>query len=302
MAVSHALLIAGLVSLCGTARGQTRVASDAGQPSSDAAAAERAECASSFEQSQVLRQSGQLLAARKQLLKCAQLSCMTAVQSECTRWLAEVEQLTPTVVISATAGGQDRSYVHVEVDGVVLTEVLTGTAFPLDPGSHNFRFVHADYPAVERTVVLRVGDKLRPVEVAFHRPKAASVEPAVAAGVPPQSPPEPVALRRPVPALTYALTGVALVGGGAFAYLGLSAIERRNHLEHVCSPNCSSNDVDPVHSRLLAADISLGVGIAALTGALISYLARPSVPAEHEVSGNVNVTREGVRASAVLTF
>lgn len=294
MAVGAALLMAGLASWSSPALAQTS------ESSAEATAEQKATCVNGFEQSQISRRAGRLLAARKQLLDCVQPVCATALQVECTRWLAEVEQQTPTVVISATAAGQDRSYVRVEVDGAVLTELLNGSAIAIDPGSHTFRFVYSDYPVVERTVVLRVGDKLRAVEVSFRRPKSSGAEPTPAPAAP--SPLEPVETTRPVPALTYALTGVALAGGGAFAYLGLTAIERRNHLEHVCAPNCSSNDVDPVHARLLAADISLGVGIAALTGAVISYLARPSVPVQRAVSGDVNVTPDGVRASAVLRF
>ena len=266
--------------------------------SDDRTANQKAACLSGFEQSQVFRQSGKFKSARAELLKCVQPVCPQVVQDECNRWLEEVEDLTPSVVIAVTEHDQDRSNVHVEVDGVVLTETLSGRALEADPGPHTFRFVYADYPPVEKKVVLRVGDKLRAIDVVFQRPET----PREAVLPPPRQQSAPVPTYRPVPTLAYALAGVAVIGGGAFAYLGLTSVDRRKQLEHRCAPDCTSGVVDPLHNRLIAADISLGVGIAALLGAAISYATRPEVPVPPTLSGRFNVTPQGLGAAASLTF
>jgi hypothetical protein len=259
-------------------------------------AEQKAACASGFEQAQVLRQSAKLKASRLELLKCVQAVCSRPVQEQCSRWLGEIEPLTPSVVIAATVEGQDHSDVEVEMDGELLANALAGTAIELDPGPHVVKFTYQDYPPVEKDFVVREGEKLRKIKVSFKRPQAPA--PTAAAPLPP---PEPVAMHRPVPALAWALGGVALVGAGAFAYLGSSARNRRAQLEQVCSPDCADGDVNSLHTRLIAADVSLGIGVAALLGAAIVYGVRPSVPVEQAtLSGSLSVTPHAITASAVL--
>ena len=260
----------------------------------------KAACATGFEQSQVLRQSGKLRASRSELLKCVQSICSRAVQEQCSRWLEDVERFTPSIVVQATADGQDRSDVQVELDGEVLTHNLSGSALDVDPGAHAIRFVCADYPPIQKNFVLREGEKLRTISVAFEKPQVGGKKDNNTS-----LPPEPVTpvMHRPVPALAYALGGVALLGGGAFAYLGLTAQDRRTQLENQCSPNCVASDVNPVHQRLIAADVSLGIGVAALAAAAIVYVTRPSVPEkESAFSSNVSVTANAIAASASLKF
>ena len=48
-------------------------------------------CLLAFDQAQALRVDGQLIAARAQLVICAQPRCMTAVQAKCTEWLGELD-------------------------------------------------------------------------------------------------------------------------------------------------------------------------------------------------------------------
>lgn len=256
---------------------------------------QKASCATGFEQSQILRRSGELKSARLELLKCVQEICPTAVQNECSRWLSEVEQQTPSVVIAATAGGQDRTHVGIEVDGVAIPDLADGSALEVDPGPHTFRFAYGNYPPVEKKLVLRVGEKLRTIPVAFQKPGEKAAEPKPVPSAPPQT-------HRPVPALTYVLGAVAVAGGGAFAYLGLTSVERRKELERECSPDCTSGAVGSLRARFIAADVSAGVGALALLGAIISYATRPTVTDEAKLTGNVNVTPQGVQASASFAF
>jgi hypothetical protein len=262
-----------------------------------AVAEQKAACASGFEQAQVLRQAAKLKASRVELLKCVQAVCSRPVQEQCSRWLGEIEPLTPSIVIAATVEGQDHSDVAVEMDGELLANALGGTAIELDPGPHVVKFTYGDYPSVQKDFVVREGEKLRKIKVSFKRPQVLAATPA------PLPPPPPVAMHRPVPAVAWALGGVALVGAGAFAYLGSSARNRRAQLERVCSPDCADSDVNSLHTRLIAADVSLGVGVVALLGAAIAYGVRPLVPVEQpKLSGSLSVTPHAIGASAALEF
>lgn len=245
------------------------------------AEAAKAACASGFEQSQLLRREGKLRAARAELLKCAQDACHRVLREQCGVWLGEVERATPSIIVQATLDGEDHTQVRVELDGSLLTESTVGMSYDADPGVHKVRFTTEGLPSVEKTVVLREGEKLRAILVAFENPKPAAAAPVVVAPPPPAPvvvapPPRPVERERPVPALTYAFAGLAVVGGGAFAYFGLTGNSRLKELEDQCAPNCAKNDVDPVQRDLLIANVSAAAGAVGLLGAVVTYLARPS--------------------------
>jgi hypothetical protein len=101
----------------------------------------KAECAAAYEKSQEQRASGKLREARESLVVCSQAVCPAFVQSDCVQWLTEVQHDMPTVVISAKdKNGEDTVAVHVTLDGEVLMQQLDGTATPINPGMHKFRF------------------------------------------------------------------------------------------------------------------------------------------------------------------
>jgi hypothetical protein len=277
----------------------------------------KAECASGFEQSQLLRREGKLRASRTELLKCAQDACKRAVRDQCSLWLDEVERATPSVILQATLDGEDHTAVRVELNGNLLTESMVGMSYDLDPGPHKLRFTTGDFAPIEKSVVLREGEKLRTVQVAFQTPKLAPAEtpPVVAAptaavpasALPLAAPltlsPPPVAMARPVPALTYLFAGLAVVGGGAFAYFGWTGNQRLQELESECAPTCASSEVNPVERKLLLANVSAAAGAVGVVGALVTYWVRPSRPTETgALRPNVALGPHGVGTSLRLSF
>jgi hypothetical protein len=80
---------------------------------------------------------------------------------------------------------------------------------------------------------------------------------------------EPTPKRRiPVLSLVTAGVGVAALGAGALlTYWG----RKDTDLLGPCSPSCSQSSADHIHSLYVAADISIGVGIAALAGSYWAY-------------------------------
>ena len=91
-------------------------------------------------------------------------------------------------------------------------------------------------------------------------------------------------MHRPTPRAVYYLLGGTAVGAVGFAvFAGLGKGEQGD-LEKSCSPFCASADTDSVNNKYLAADISLGLGVAALVAAGIVYFTRPKVPVENEIA------------------
>jgi hypothetical protein len=245
-------------------------------PAAAADDAQRRACVNAFEQGQFARREGKYLAARDHFTRCASSACPRVLTGDCARWLSEVEDRTPSVIVVALGpDGRDLSRADVWLDERRLPTPLSATAIDLDPGPHRLRVVADGAPAVEEQIVLREGEKLRRVTLAL-RPKAPPAPP------PPPSPAPPPRreVERPTPALTYALGGVGLAAlgvGGYFAYAGLS---KRSDLDG-CKPACSTGATAEARRDLLIGDVTLGAGALALGVAGALYLWRP----EREVVG-----------------
>ncbi len=264
--------ISSISSISSTAR-----AEDAAPPAHPSAAPaapdERALCIENHVNAQVHRRDGKLGAARAALLTCSRSVCPPAIRSDCADWLAEVEKSSPSVVLAARSPRGDEASGRVLVDGAVVATRLDGQPIEIDPGAHLFRFEVPPYDPVEQRVVIRTGEKNREVLVTVGTPQA----PPVAL---PPSPPPPVEEHRPVPAAAYGLGAGALAGLVVFAGLGGSGLALRSSLSTSCAPFCSSAQVQPVRTRFLAADVSLGVAVASAAAAIVVFVRRPAVPAE----------------------
>jgi hypothetical protein len=221
------------------------------------------QCLVQHEEAQVARAHRRLLEARTALRLCSRAVCPGALRSDCIEWLDQVSRSLPSVVVTARARGADETEVKVFVDGKLATERLTGGALEVDPGEHTFRFESPPWPAVERTILVSEGIKDRPLDVDFApvAPLAPSPAPAIAQGPlpPPQPPPE-----RPLRRIDYALAGAALAALASATYFASWALIQRNNLLHDCAPFCTPEQRDSVHTKLVAADVSLGVSALSL--------------------------------------
>ena len=239
----------------------------------------REACFASHGRSQELRIDGKLLEARTELRVCSDAACPGMLRSDCTSWLAEVEQQVPSVTLSAVVEGSEAADVRVGVDGRVLTQTLDGSAYELNPGAHTFRFEVPGYPPREEVVVLRQYEKRRVVRAEF-RKAAEVVTPPPAPSLPPGSagPAAPTGPRkRPVPVAAWMLGGVALGAAAASVYLGVDALSEHSDKEDSCSPNCADSDVRKLKSQLLLADIAGGAAVVSAGIAVYLYLTRPEV-------------------------
>src|SRR6185503_11949463 len=148
---------------------------------------------------QILRHANHLQAARAELAKCAASQCPTLVASDCTRWLAEVEQQQPSIVVAVSdPTGQPIVDATVEIDGKVGATTLNGTAIDVDPGAHELRVRSVDGRSSALRLVALESDKARLVRIQL--PSRATA----------QAPPTPRRSDRKIPIGSWVLGGIAI--------------------------------------------------------------------------------------------
>jgi hypothetical protein len=243
-------------------------------------AAERASlvCITAAEEGQAARRDGDLLRARQRFAQCAASTCPAVVRRDCGSWLEDVSRQVPSVVLGARdEQGHDVLDAVASVDGTVVQRRLDGSPVELNPGPHVVRVEIAGSPPVTIDVVLRAGEKNRALVAApasqppalpgppAPGPSGAShPAPALALSSSPEQPPSK---HHGIPAGTWVLGGVgvaALSVFGAFGYLGKTDADG---LRNTCAPGCSPGAVSAVRTKLVVADVALGVAVVSLAAA-----------------------------------
>jgi hypothetical protein len=211
-------------------------------------------CLAAYEKSQQLKQEGKLSASREQLVQCVQPTCPSLVKKDCSQWLAELDASTPTIIVNARdAEGKDVLNVKVLVDGVVLVDQLDGKPHPIDPGVHVFRYEREGSEPIEESIVIQEHEKNRVITAKIATPPQASVATRTnTVEVTPRS-----------PVLGYALLGVGVAGGAVFGVLAASGQHDVNEMRNSCAPGCEQSRVDSAKTKIIVANVSLGVGIIA---------------------------------------
>ena len=218
-------------------------------------------CIRSAEEGQAARDAGKLLRARELFAACVARECPSVLRRDCTAWLDEAKRATPSVVIVARDGsGRDLVEAKASVDGVLRQSRLDGSVIELDPGEHIVRVQMGSQPPVELRVVFGSGEKNRTIVVTMTR---APEPPKEVVKAPIAPPPE----SRGLPAATYVFGTLGIVALGSFGYFGVRGKSDADHLRATCVPGCAPADVSAVHTKLLIADVSLGVGIVSLVAA-----------------------------------
>ena len=217
-----------------------------------------ATCISAYEQAQTLRKDGKPLAAKAQAAACAREACPALLAKDCTKWLSELEAVIPTVVLDPrTPAGGLRTDVRVKVDGVALSEKLELKPVPLEPGSHSFTFEAEGAAPIERTLLLRDGEKNKRITV--------TMAPAADAS----------GGARPIPLGVWIFGGASVVALATSAVFAVDGLGKKSDLD-LCKPRCSSSDVDAMSSSFTFADVALGAGVMAGAAAVYLFLTRPS--------------------------
>jgi len=229
-----------------------------------ARADEREACAAAADQAQQSRDEGKYRRARDAMLVCARDVCPAPIKRDCLEWLTQLESIAPTVVLAAKEGTKDLSDVKVFVDGALVTERLDGKPVQMDLGKHKFRFDYAGQ-SKEEDVIIGAGQKNRNVAVAF------DLAPAPPVTAPPGRK-EPTGSLIPV----FIVGGIGVAALGSFALFGITGKAEVDDLQS-CKGHCTQDSVDKARTKLVIADISLGVGIVALGVATYMFFTRPKV-------------------------
>lgn len=227
------------------------------------------ECLSASERGQQERNEGYWKRARGSFESCARDVCPKEVRQDCHGWLTEVAARMPSLVFRARdRAGNDLRDVRVWIDDHLEMEQLDGRAIPVDPGPRRLRLERGK-ARVSVDVVVVETEKVRLVEVTLDDPPA---PPASSA------PPRPLdgAPARSIPTATLVLGGVGALGVAGFAYLGLRAQGEADAMRGSCAPSCPSARVDEARRDALLANVSLGVGVAALGAAAVLWWAAPA--------------------------
>ncbi len=202
------------------------------------------------------RIAGDLLGARQSASVCADDVCPALPRAECARWADDVARELPTVTVSAR-GGSPGAKLRVTIDGA---EHPADIAVALNPGHHSIE-VSDGVSSAQRSIRL-VLEQRAAIAIDLGAP------PGSASGRGPtqtrlEDPPPP-ALGGPI---AFGAVGVAaFVAFGVAAGLGASSYA---DLESKCAPRCTRAETDSVDEKLVAADVALGIGSAALAGGVI---------------------------------
>ncbi len=297
----------------------------------------RAACTIAYKSALDLESKAQLRQAKETFATCMKAAC-GAVRPRCASRYAQLDTDIPSVIpIFTDESGAARSDVQVTMDGVPLTSELDGRPVAVDPGLHAFAFATDGGVLATKKVLIVQGERNRPISVEIGSPdkrgakrsaaEAAPLAPAERSGeestertepsperkAPPKEPAPVASADEPAappssgggagaaPYL-FGVVGVASLGAyGAFTYWG----KKDNQLLSECSPNCSPASLEHIRKLYLVADISLGVGVAALGAATWFALSSGSSkekPREAAYVVDVTPTRSGAFATVSGSF
>jgi hypothetical protein len=218
-------------------------------------------CVAASLDGQTLRKQDKLIEARDKLRTCASESCPEVVRSRCTRWLSDLDAEIPTVIVRVMdAAGNDVLDVDVAIDGHASK---LGRPEVLDPGEHTVVVKRASGETKADKFLLVDGEHARILTV-----RLANASTPARAAEPPPSATRSEAHGGGVPIGAWILGAVGVGSLGSFVYFILEASSDYSKLSSVCSPNCKASDITPLTQDADVAYVSIGVGIAALAGAV----------------------------------
>jgi hypothetical protein len=256
------------------------------------------QCIAANSAAQSARHADKFAEAKEKLIACANEQCPSMIRSDCTKLLNELEQAQPTIVFDAKdASGEDVSAVHVTVDGRPLADKLDGKGLDVDPGEHKFEFSAPGMSHLEKTFVIKEGEKNRRERIDLGA--VAATPPAPAA--PPQLPTSPTgAVATPESdALTQAAdarlhqrvagfvaVGTGVVGIALGTVFGLMTLSEASQQQSDCASatmcdhptQAASDHSTAARDRAVSAVAFIGGGVMTFGGVLLLVTAGSGTP------------------------
>jgi hypothetical protein len=231
--------------------------------STAALADDKAACFDASEKAQKLRNDKKLAEARAQFIVCAREICPSVVRVECAKLLTEVENGLSTVVIRVRdADGKDVIDVKVYVDGNLLLPKLQGTAVPIDPGAHKFKYEFPNGTTSEEDVLIAEGEKDRVLRAEM-KTGATSSGGNTGSGNTGGGETSGGGGAGPVP---WIIGGVGLASLGVFIGLQVDAQGTYSNMKNGCgvTKTCDPNQVSSLGTEFGVSGVFLAVGAVAL--------------------------------------
>lgn len=287
--------------------------------------------------------AGHLRDARASLATCMQATVCGGLVPKCKAFSDKLaEKMSSVIPVVVDQSGAPLLDVQVKLDDQLVTSHLDGMAVLVDPGPHEFAFANDKGVFATQKVLVLEGQRDRAVTVTIAGqsvPAVVTLGGASPAPATPEARTAPVAKqgsesgdehsagkepseptqsgsahgtgrewampRSPVPYIVGGVGVVGLVAGGVLTAWGNSDTTQ---LENTCKPNCSATSNDHVKALYVAADVSFGVGAAAL--AVTTFLVATShksegddnKPARTGVLVDVAPTRSGAMATVSGSF
>jgi hypothetical protein len=262
----------------------------------DAADKASAACIQAADEGQTARDDGQLLRARELFAQCSESKCPSVIRRDCASWIEQVKAQIPSVVLGARdAQGHDVVDPRVTIDGHPLEEKARGVPIELDPGPHVIRWESAGAPPAELRIFLRAQEKNRDVVATFARSTPTATAPAA-------SPVGEKTGSGGLPPATYVLGGIGAAALGTFAYFGLRARHDSDVLHDTCAPACPHDDVAALKTKVLIADVALGVATISVAAAAVVAWTASSRTSKTAWEVRVTPGLAGARADLQVRF
>lgn len=247
-------------------------------------------CGVTYQSALEEQQSDHLRVARETFSRCASPAC-GSVSKKCAAAVTQLETQIPSVIpVVTNEEGSPMADVQVTVDGELWAQHLDGRAVPIDPGVHDFSFAtdRGVFLATQKVMILQgqrgpLSFSLKGVQkgrLAASTPLASTAEtkaetqPVASvdqADKGEKATPETLEERTgsgqwalPRSPFPYVLGAVGLAAVGAGTLLTVWGNKDNDLALAQCRGTCPQSTVDHIKMTYVEADISFGVGIAAL--------------------------------------
>jgi hypothetical protein len=254
-----AALVASIVAV--PARGQDEKPPDERPDAKEA-------CIAASERGQSQRDDGKYRAAHDSFLQCSQDACPRVIQQSCTKWLRDLEESMPTIVLGARdEHANDLTDVTVTLDDAPFATLLDGKPVAIDSGPHVLRFQREGAPPVEQKLIVRAGEKARVVSVNIPSSQGDQGEKPT----PPLerlfSPHHAIAAAAGLGALVAAASGIALIVQSNSNASTASGLRDQLGSQHACTDNPSSAACASLNGAVSAQHTDTNVATGLFVGA-----------------------------------
>lgn len=257
-----------------------------------ARADDKATCVSAYETGQDLRNKGEFLRAREQLVMCARPACKDWMVAECTKWLDELDRRQPTIVLTAeNERGEIVDLVKVlDESGRPIAEGATGRAIALDPGPHQLTFVARDGSKVVVLKMIQEGQQAVPIKAVFEPTKPANAAKPAGPAKEAESPGATPVASSPWRTTGFISLGAGIVGLGVGSVFGLIALGKKSSANCDASNVCDPGTTSGIEGAALGSTVGFVAGSVLVASGLALLVFGPNKGPERAGLGELRVT------------